>query len=325
MKNIGKYLLSIGVFALLFASCKEDIPEREASPEVSSDCIGVYFPSANQLEYELDPIDPTTVTVTVARKVTSGAVSVPLTVVSNDDNIFTIPASVDFADGAAEASFNVSFPEAGTGTAYTFEVEVVGEKYVDPYAVVDGYPSIAKTVTRIKWEPIETAIMIEGVISTFFGVGLDPFYVEAYKATLGGGVTRYRFVNPFRVMTAEDWDEYGVYDGYPYNAEADMLPGDYYMIINVEANGDASMVPSELGFDWGYGSFSIGSIYGNLSTNIDSYPLGVCADDMIVFGANSLYISMANYNSGGKYPCGTPTVIYLTMESYLADMESAEE
>ncbi|HXL01062.1 MAG TPA: hypothetical protein PLE90_06645, partial [Dysgonamonadaceae bacterium] len=67
--------------------------------------------------------------------------------------------------------------------------------------------------------------------------------------------TRYRLVNPFKPMESEDFDEYGIADGYPYNAPEDMLEGDFYLVINVDSKNNASILPQQIGFDWGYAYF----------------------------------------------------------------------
>lgn len=86
----------------------------------------------------------------------------------------------------------------------------------------------------------------------------------------------------------------------------------------------ASLKPVQYGMDWGYGMFSGGSVYGNLSTNINSYPLGVYNEKAgsITFPANSLYVSMADYQDGGAYPCANPSYLYLSAEAYLSSLEA---
>ena len=63
---------------------------------------------------------------------------------------------------------------------------------------------------------------------------------------------------------------------------------------------------------------------GNLSTNINSYPLGVYNEKAgsITFPANSLYVSMADYQDGGAYPCTNPSYLYLSAEAYLNSLET---
>ena len=57
---------------------------------------------------------------------------------------------------------------------------------------------------------------------------------------------------------------------------------------------------------------------------LDSYPLGVYNEKAgsITFPANSLYVSMADYQDGGAYPCTNPSYLYLSAEAYLNSLET---
>jgi hypothetical protein len=315
MKLINKLGLLAGICAMFFAiSCTEDIPEREASPFMPENCQGVFFPTTNTAVVEMEPTEPTEITITIARTDSVNAIEVPITVEVNDGDVFVVPQKVTFAAGKKETTFTVTFPTAGEGVAYKLKLSVSGDEFVNKYA--SETPYVTTSVTRIKWSTIEPFIYVDGTIGTFFGVSQLPMYVETQTATVGTSV-RYRLKNAYRVATDQDAD--GIFDGYPYNDPGDFdEDNDYYIIIEVDRDGTVSMFPNEIGVDWGYGMFGIGSIYGNLSTNIAAYPLGTLEDDLITFPENSLYISMANYQSGGKYPCPIPTYIYLTKDAYLA-------
>lgn len=57
---------------------------------------------------------------------------------------------------------------------------------------------------------------------------------------------------------------------------------------------------------------------------MNSYPLGVYNEKAgsITFPANSLYVSMADYQDGGAYPCTNPSYLYLSAEAYLNSLET---
>jgi len=158
---------------------------------------------------------------------------------------------------------------------------------------------------------------------------LYPFYVDIQKATLPGSITRYRLINPFKPIEAEDLDEYGIADGYPYNAPGDMLPCVFYLVIEVVAENNAFMEPQQMGFQWDdeYGYFIVGFIYGNISDNLSAYPLGEYNKDkkVIISPENSLFVSMSEIYSKAKYPCGTPTYIYLTLGVYWSPQSANSE
>lgn len=328
MKKIGKIfnmVLGIIVVSLMFFTSCEDTIERESSPTVSADCQNVFFTDNNVTDVELDPTEPTQVRVIISRQNSEEAATVPLKVISADD-IFIIPETVTFEAGVDTISFLVTFPEANEGIKYSFEIGISGDEYYNPY--ITNKTSIKISVTRIKWENIGPGVMIEGIISTLFGVPeLYPFYVDIQKATLPGDITRYRLINPFKPMEAEDLDEYGIADGYPYNTPEDMLEGDFYLVIEVDAENNAFMEPQQMGFDWGYGYFTVGSIYGNISDNLSDYPLGKYNKDkkVIIFPENSLFMSMADLNDGAQYPCDTPTYIYLSLDAYLTAQSANSE
>lgn len=329
MKFNKLYTAVLFLVTALFIGCSEyedTVVPGEATPD---GCQGVYFPKTNTSVFELEPSDETTISLTVARTETGGSVDVPVTVDVNTQNVFVVPASVTFADGESEKSFDVTFPSAAEGVTYSLKLTVSGADFINPYG--SELPYVAVNVTRIKWETIsEPMVYVDGTFSALYGVDIVPMYVEAQKAQLGESV-RYRFKNVYRPASGawdgEDWvagdpDADGIYDGYPpvWPGEMDESK-DWYTTIEIYnpsgKSGDVFMYAHEIGVAWSYGMMSIGSVYGNISQNIGTYPLGTLADDVITFPENSLYFSMANYKSGAKYPSATPTYIYLTKEAYI--------
>ncbi|MDR2824695.1 MAG: hypothetical protein LBB41_05790 [Prevotellaceae bacterium] len=311
MKKIKIFITFIAVASVCFTACKdyEDI----VTPGANSDVQGVYFPAVNVSAVELEPTEPTEITVTIARTDSVSAQEVPLAVVEDKEGVFVVPEKVSFAAGEKETTFNVSFPSAAEGITYTLKLSVKDNDYVKPYSV---------NVTRIKWTPIDDPfIFVDGTISAFFGIEY-PFamYANAEKTELGASV-RYRMLNVFALPTDQDAD--GIYTGYKYNEPGDVLAGNYYITIEIDENGKVYMFPSELGMDWTYGMFSIGTVFGNKATisgapvTEASYPLGKYDEEagIITCDKNSLYISMADL--GWRVADANPTVIYLTKDAYL--------
>ncbi|SHJ01453.1 hypothetical protein SAMN05444280_10987 [Tangfeifania diversioriginum] len=326
--KINKLLIAISVLvALAVAACSEFEDTVEPSPAVPDGCQGVYFPASNTSAYELEPTEPTQITITIAREVSSGAVEVPVNVEVNDEDVYNVPSSISFADGETEVDFTVTFPDAGEGTTYNLKLAVEGDEYVNPYA--SALPYVTTSVTRIKWAAVEEPMVyVDGTVAYFYGVEALPMYVNAEKAEVTG-MTRYRFKNAYRVAPTGEWvgeeyeaipDEDGIYDGFPYNYPGDFDENnDYYTIIEIDnATGEVFMYAHELGMAWGDGMFSIGSVYNNLSDDKASYPLGTIVDGVITFPSNSLFVSEAEYNDGGKYPASVPTYIYLTKDAFIA-------
>ena len=114
MKLINKiFLLGALIGLVAFIGCSEDdLIKPTPSPDAPEGTQGVYFPTTNKAAFEFMPVDPTEFTMTIARSTSEGSVDVPLTVDVNDDNVFVVPASVNFKAGETEATFKVTFPTA---------------------------------------------------------------------------------------------------------------------------------------------------------------------------------------------------------------------
>ncbi|MDD4776801.1 MAG: hypothetical protein PHV53_00790 [Fermentimonas sp.] len=316
--KINKIIKALSLLLVVaFAACSDFEDTVIDSPERPAGNLGVFFP-ANPSLFELEPTDEPKITLKIAREISAGAVQVPVKVEINDENIFNVPQSVSFADGQKEVEFNVTFPEAKEGVAYDLKLVVEGDTYVNPYGSPLNY--VSTTVSRIKWSPVPRPLVyIDGTFATLFGVQFYPMYVEADSVKLDES-TRYRFKNAYRVPTSDDPDEDGIFDGYPYNSPGDFDDSqDWLTTIEIYENGKVFMGSSEIGVDWGYGMISIGNLLGNTSqTDESAYPLGKFENNVITFGANSLYFSMAGYSNGGKYAASNPTTIYLSKEAYIA-------
>lgn len=306
------------LLVVVFAACADFEDTIVDSPQRPAGNQGVFFPASNASLFELEPAAATQITLKIAREVSSGAVSVPLNVVTNDDNVFNVPQSVSFADGEQEVEFTVNFPNAAEGIAYELKLSVEGDDLVNPYG--ENLPVLTTTVSRIKWSPVPRPLVyIDGTFATLFGVQFYPMYVEADSVKLDNS-TRYRLKNAYRVPTSDDPDEDGIFDGYPYNEPGDFDDSrDWFTTLEIYNNGEVYVAASNIGVDWSYGMISIGNVVGNTAqTDKSQYPWGKLQGDVITFPSNSLYFSMAGYNNGGKYPASNPTTLYLTKEAFIA-------
>lgn len=305
------------LLVVVFSACSDFEDTIVESTKRTAGNQGVYFPS-NPALFELEPAEDTSITLKIAREVSTGAVQVPIVVEVNDENVFNVPQTVSFAEGVTEVEFTVTFPEAAEGIAYDLRLALEGDDLVNPYGKPLTY--LNTTVSRIKWSPVgRSLVYIDGTFATLFGVQFYPMYVEADSVELDASV-RYRIKNAYKVPTSDDPDEDGVFDGYPYNAPGDFDDSqDWLTTIEIYDNGEVFMSSNEIGVDWGYGMISIGNLYGNSSVESkEEYPWGKFEGDAIIFPANSLFFSMANYNSGGKYAASNPTTIYLSKEAFIA-------
>lgn len=303
----------IKAFSLLlvvaFTACSDFEDTELLSPEKPAGNQGVFFPTSNVAAHELEPTDPTQITVTVSRSAASGVASVPVIVKTNDDNVFNVPATANFADGETETDIVVTFPDADEGITYKLVLAVEGDQSVDPYG--EGAVSVATQVTRIKWETVkDPLIYVDGAFSGVWGTSKLPVYVEAERAQLGASV-KYRLKNAYR-YTDKGPDQDGVYDGFPHHdSEADFDSSkDWFTILEIHnaagTSGNVSMAVNEIGVDWGgYGMISVGSQsgkFGTLSNNKITFP-----DATLAF-----------FDNDGGYNAQT-TIIYLTKEAYIKD------
>ena len=293
-----------------FAACSDFEDTELISPDRPAGNQGVFFPTTNVAAHELEPTDPTQITVTISRAVSSGSASIPVTVVTNDDDVFNVPATADFADGETETDLVVTFPNADEGVTYNLALAVEGEQAVDPYGA--GAISTATQVTRIKWESVDDPLIyMDGTFSGVWGTSKEPVYVEAERAQLGASV-KYRLKNVYKYTGDEEPDADGIYNGFPHHSSANDFDNskDWFTVIEIHnatgASGDVSMELHEIGVDWGgYGMISIGSQvdkFGTLSNNKITFP-----DQTLAF-----------YDDDGGYNAQT-TVIYLTKEAFIAD------
>lgn len=275
------------------------------------------FAADNTTTFEVDPSD-TQFNLTVVRKATDAA-SYNIVVVENQENAFVVPSTIAFAAGEQSKSITINMAENAPKRQALALALSFDDKDLNPYT--SGLKAIEVKTTIIKWESFGRGYWIGGFVNNFFGVDALPLAVDIEKAVTANDV-RYRFVSPYSSVATGN-DGLG-YIGYPYNEAGDLDGNVENFVITITKNG-ASLAPLNLGMNWGYGSFSGGSVYGNLSNNIASYPLGVYTETetggKIYFAPNSLYASMAEYNNGGKYPCSNPSVLYLSANDYMADNE----
>lgn len=337
MKIFSKYMFIALMSIIALASCGDD-DNYVAGAQDSADKVGVYFPTTDGGSNEVDPVDPTEFNIKVARMNTNGAVSVPLNVIANDDNVFQVPATAEFKDGEAETTVKVTFPDAKVGTTYALTVEVPQE-YISLYKENADKVSFTTEYTRVKWESIGEGYWIDGNINTLFGVQPLPLVVEIEKTiSLDGKTIRYRFDSPF-AYECTGQDELGGYIGYPYIDNGENFCGDeksHKFIVTVTKDG-ASLAKTNTGMSMaGFGSFIIGQVVGNLSnadgviTDTDTYPLGKVeagkeTPGKITWPKNSLFVMMTEYQGGYVAPAGNPSILFLSADDYKAYLDASTE
>jgi hypothetical protein len=151
MKKLYTILLAVASLAFILVSCQKVTPHQPGEADAAG-CYGVYFPSQDE-SLTLDPSDPTTATITVARANTSGAITVPYTLTGNTDIISA--SDIAFADGQSETTCTLTFNSAEVGVTYTVHFLISDEKYASKY---NNQPiAFDYTIMRDKWNSLGKA------------------------------------------------------------------------------------------------------------------------------------------------------------------------
>lgn len=146
MKNF-LYIIA-GVLMFSFAGCDSD-DKWKPGPEDNSGSMKVYFSSENSYKNVFNA-GITELDIVVKREITTASASVPVKVVSKAD-VFSIPATVNFAAGESTSILKVSFPNPEFDEAYFFTIEIDGAEYIDNYSQLDGAYRLTSSVTIENW------------------------------------------------------------------------------------------------------------------------------------------------------------------------------
>lgn len=280
--------MAVPFFAL--ASCDNEEEYKPGEPDVDG-CYGVYFPS-QEIKTNYEPTEALEFTVTAARKVEKGAISVPLEISGNEKGYFELPSTIDFADGEAETSITVKFSKAPVGEQLSLSIQVTDPQYVSKYSSFDA--SVSASVIIEKWNSLGKGKIRDDCFSTFYKTGNPEWEVEILENDLQKGF--YRLVDP-----------YG--DNFPYSKQGTYDKSKtYYFEIHAEDPNGVYIPVQYIGRDWGEGMMMIGSIAGlkiSQGATLDSQKsagnTGTLVDGIITFPKNTLAFGEANYNNGGLY------------------------
>lgn len=152
MKKFINILLAAAVTALAVASCQKEEQVKPGTPDPDG-CYGVYFPVQEASgSHTYDPDMDRSVSITVARTNTNGAITVPYTVTSENKDVFQF-GDIEFADGQAETELEVTFDDIEEGKTCSFSVQLNDDNaYVSHYS--SGAIALDFSVIVVKWEYI---------------------------------------------------------------------------------------------------------------------------------------------------------------------------
>lgn len=273
-----------------FASCDNEEEYKPGEPDVDG-CYGVYFPS-QEIKTNYEPTEALEFTVTAARKVEKGAISVPLEIIGNEKGYFELPSTIDFADGEAETSITVKFSKAPLGEQLSLSLQITDPQYVSKYSSFDA--SVSASVIIEKWNSLGKGKIRDDCFTTFYKTGNPEWEVEILENDSQKGF--YRLVDP-----------YG--DSFPYSEEGTYDKSKtYYFEVHAEDPNGVYIPVQYIGRDWGEGMMMIGSIAGlkiSQGATLDSQKsagnTGTLEKGIITFPKNTLAFGEANYNNGGLY------------------------
>ena len=198
MKNMFKYAYSLlaGTLALTVVSCSDKYEyEGRGDWDAADNYANIYFPTTEAV-VELDPVDPTIVTVTVKRRNTAGALVVPFKITKNTDDVFEVGQAA-FADGAEETTLDINFPTAVVGTPYTLQLTLDDPALVSKYSTDISY---SLNLTRVKWNSLGTGTIAEGF---YLGYSAE---VEIQQRDDKPAV--FRILKPLDDILAQDLEDY---------------------------------------------------------------------------------------------------------------------
>lgn len=199
MKKIT-YLFSIAALALTLGACTDDEPKFNPAPAVEE--LPVFFSYENETQLEIFE-NTTNIEVPVYRRSAEGALTVPVTAtVTPDADGFTIPATVEFADGETEAIFNVDLDmtKIKGRTDYNMTLSIadgeVNPYFTDKITYTLNYsPWVLVTGTDKDGNEVTKALYRDDLIAPMFG--LDPVEYEVEMQANPENTNIIRLVDPY--------------------------------------------------------------------------------------------------------------------------------
>lgn len=331
MKRINTLLLALlSVVTLTWTSCNDSI---EYTPVGPVEGAGVYFPTSTRTSYELEGTSGS-ITLDVMRTDSVGALDATLTTTFTEggESVFTVPASVSFADGASTSSMTINYDNLVQGTTYNVTMTFdEGTPYANSSLTLTFlYP---EEVVYTWKEVSKNAILKESIFGFLSMSNVETTGIVVEKANEGNV---YRFRVPFDNEYFYDAFEGNVFEEEPAPEE---IP---YIIVDGETykddNGNSLyyIAPTALGFSFSYdGQYiyidtadkttaNFGSVAGNLSagganipvTSTD-YPLGSFDEKKQILNLGTVFM----YVDGVGYQVidSKTTDVYLALDPALLE------
>ncbi len=149
---------SLLLIILCTAACDDKNDDNyEAGPSTPADCMGVYFDNTNPQGTLLVSEEQQSIDITLSRKVTDVAASVPIVCSSKAEGIM-VPATAEFQAGEAATSITISLANMPVLRVSNFTL-AIDERYADHYAVVEGATTYEGSVLKAAWQAVSSNVV----------------------------------------------------------------------------------------------------------------------------------------------------------------------
>lgn len=269
MKNILKILTGVALSIVIFSSCNVENKKETYTP--INDCE-VTFTQATISATEI-LADQTSFNIDITRNTATSALTIPVKATLKGN--ITCPESVTFEAGSYATVLTIDISQLPIGTQASGSIELTDPTTFNAnLAITKTSFTLAKAYTWLKYGVCKYT---DDLVTALFSVENQTYDVTVEKAD-GFDV--------FKVI-----DIYGA--NYPYNAPGEYTPG-ASIIIDCSVADKVVIAKQNLGFDWGYGEFYIGTLeYGAYANKIVTFP-----KDGLAVGMGTSYGPYAANNSG---------------------------
>ncbi|MBJ2183687.1 MAG: hypothetical protein JFR38_04140 [Muribaculaceae bacterium] len=236
--KLFKYTALALSLAVGFTACSD---EEDYVPGAASD--GVYFPTNDALEVTLDR-NETSFEVIVSRLGETQAATYALTG-SADDEVFTLPMSVSFAEGETSTAVHVGYSMDNVVYDHAYKVNLAFAPDTEVSAY--GYKELSMTVTMpAPWTTIGKGTYCDLFVLPFYGItpAADPAFVNQWPCELQRNdidPNRYRWVHPYGENFAKYCATAGIEELDPSQYDS---KNEYYVEFVTDGKGNA-VVPYE--------------------------------------------------------------------------------
>lgn len=317
MKYMSK-ILSLLLVAFATAACEPEAEDYLAAGLVEGE--GAYFAPNNVTSYTNEETSGSfTVNVLRTNYEEAATVSINAAYGEGSAEVFTVPASVDFAAGDSASVFTVSYANMQSGGSYSVTLSM-GED--TPYTTTASQTFTVRNWVE-KWEVVsKEAVLVENLFEAF---GSTPLNITNLVVEKEQSTNMYRFRSPFD-------NDYFMYQwGMEIYADDSNLP---YIVLDGETYADAGyyIASTALGFQMVNGEGpkedatwnTFGSVAGNLSTSSGpiepgnaSYPLGSYDETTQMFDLGSVYHNIGGYG----YYTFSPGVFQLWLDPSMMETD----